>query len=44
MGHWTAAEGTPLPLGVTWVEDEQAYNFALYLRGASQGDRDLYVT
>ena len=44
---WSAAEGTPRPLGVTWVEEEQAYNFALYSRHADNvtlllyGDHDV---
>jgi len=28
--QWIAAEGAPLPLGVTWMPELQAYNFALY--------------
>jgi isoamylase len=27
---WAQAEGSPLPLGVTWVEEEQAFNFAVH--------------
>ncbi len=30
VNDWTAFEGSPNPLGVTWVEEEQAYNFALF--------------
>lgn len=47
MGDWTAAEGAPQPLGATWVEEEQAYDFALYSKHAEgvmlllYGDRDL---
>jgi hypothetical protein len=47
MGPWSAAEGTPQPLGVTWVDEAQAYNFALYSKHAEgvtlllYGDRDL---
>ena len=26
---WEQAEGSPLPLGVTWIEEEQAFNFAV---------------
>jgi isoamylase len=26
---WEQAEGSPLPLGVTWIEEEQAFNFAI---------------
>jgi isoamylase len=27
---WAQAEGNPLPLGVTWIEEEQAFNFAIH--------------
>jgi isoamylase len=27
---WISAEGTPSPLGVTWIEAEQAFNFAVF--------------
>ncbi|HRX79782.1 MAG TPA: isoamylase, partial [Pirellulaceae bacterium] len=30
MKKWVATEGAPIPLGVTWVEQEQAYNFAIH--------------
>ncbi|MEZ5318104.1 MAG: isoamylase [Vicinamibacterales bacterium] len=36
------AEGTPYPLGVTWIEEEQAYNFALYSRHAERVTLLLY--
>jgi hypothetical protein len=26
---WAQAEGSPLPLGVTWIQEEQAFNFAV---------------
>ena len=26
LRSWAAQEGTPSPLGVTWIESEQAYN------------------
>ena len=32
--RWSQAEGLPLPLGVTWIEDEQAFNFAVYAEHA----------
>ena len=32
---WEREEGAPAPLGATWVESEQAWNFALYSRAAS---------
>ena len=28
--RWAQIEGTPLPLGVTWIEREQAFNFAVH--------------
>lgn len=31
---WAQAEGTPLPLGATWMEDEHAYNFAVHAEHA----------
>jgi hypothetical protein len=31
---WAQAEGSPLPLGVTWIEEEQAFNFALHAEDA----------
>jgi isoamylase len=27
---WAQIEGSPLPLGVTWIEQDQAFNFAVY--------------
>ncbi|MGH7619787.1 MAG: glycogen debranching protein, partial [Gemmatimonadaceae bacterium] len=33
---WAGREGAPLPLGVTWVPDEHAYNFALYSKHAER--------
>jgi isoamylase len=32
---WEREEGVPTPLGATWVESEQAWNFALYSRHAT---------
>src|SRR6478752_7139114 len=31
---WAQAEGTPLPLGATWIEEEQAFNFAIHAEHA----------
>jgi glycogen operon protein len=42
MGHWTDAEGTPQLLGVTWVKEEQVYNFALYSKHAESVTLLLY--
>lgn len=32
---WFASEGSSFPLGVTWIESEQAWNFAAYSRHAT---------
>jgi isoamylase len=42
MQDWYAYEGCPTPLGVTWVEDEAAYNFALYSKYATAVTLLLY--
>jgi isoamylase len=31
---WEQIEGTPLPLGATWIKGKQAFNFAVYAEGA----------
>jgi len=33
---WELAEGSPSPLGATWVASERAWNFALYSRHATR--------
>ena len=33
--RWERTEGSPSPLGATWVESEQAWNFAVFSRHAS---------
>jgi glycogen operon protein len=35
MDPWKRTEGSPAPLGATWVECEQAWNFSLFSRHAS---------
>jgi glycogen operon protein len=35
MNQWQAAEGAPIPLGATWIESQQAYNFAVYSKHAT---------
>jgi len=35
MDRWSAQEGTQSPLGVTWIEEEQAFNFSLYSKHAT---------
>ncbi len=39
---WERAEGSPSPLGATWVESEQAWNFALFSRHATGATLLLY--
>jgi Carbohydrate-binding module 48 (Isoamylase N-terminal domain) len=33
--NWASREGAASPLGVTWISEEEAYNFALYSKHAS---------
>jgi len=40
--RWRQAEGTPLPLGATWIEDEKAFNFAVYAEHAESVTLLLY--
>lgn len=42
MTKWTADEGAAFPLGATWLEELQAYNFALYSRHAETVTLLLY--
>ncbi len=35
MHNWFTLEGSPSPLGVTWVEEEAAFNFAIYSKHAT---------
>ena len=44
MDRWTEKEGAPSPLGVTWVEEEQAFNFALYSKHATGVTLLLYAS
>lgn len=43
MATWDRSEGSSVPLGVTWVASEQAYNFALYSSTASRVTLLLYA-
>ena len=36
MDRWSSAEGSPSPLGVTWIEAEESFNFALYSKNANE--------
>jgi glycogen operon protein len=40
---WARAEGLPFPLGVSWIEAQQAYNFALYSKHADRVTLLLYA-
>ncbi|GKS56992.1 glycogen debranching enzyme [Nitrospira sp.] len=42
MNKWTETEGAPFPLGVTWMEEEQAFNFALFSEHATDVTLLLY--
>jgi len=41
---WEQAEGSPLPLGVTWIEEEQAFNFAVHSEHAETVTLLLYTS
>lgn len=41
--RWAAAEGLPFPLGSTRIEEEDAYNFALYSKHAQSVTLLLYT-
>jgi len=40
--RWGQTEGTPLPLGATWIEEERAFNFAVYAEHAENVTLSLY--
>ena len=40
---WEQAEGSPLPLGATWIEAEQAFNFAVHAEHAESVTLLLYT-
>ena len=40
---WEQVEGSPLPLGSTWIEDEQAFNFAVWGEHADNVTLLLYT-
>jgi pullulanase/glycogen debranching enzyme len=39
---WAQTEGLPLPLGATWIPEEQAFNFAVYAEHAETVTLLLY--
>src|SRR5271165_7588222 len=41
---WAQGEGNPLPLGVTWIEKEQAFNFAVQSEHAESVTLLLYAS
>ena len=41
---WEQDEGSPLPLGVTWIEEEQAFNFAVHAEHAESVTLLLYTS
>jgi glycogen operon protein len=41
---WEQAEGSPLPLGACWIEEEQAFNFAICAEHAESVTLLLYVS
>jgi isoamylase len=40
---WEQSEGSPLPLGATWIEAEQAFNFAVHAEHAESVTLLLYT-
>lgn len=43
MQRWTSIEGSPMPLGATWIPQERAFNFALSSRHADSITLLLYA-
>jgi len=41
---WAQAEGSSLPLGVTWIEEEQSFNFAVHSEHAESVTLLLYAS
>jgi len=44
MKTWSQVEGSPFPLGATWIEKDQAYNFSIYSKHAEAVHLLLYST
>jgi isoamylase len=40
---WASLEGLPIPLGATWIAEEEAWNFAVYSEHAEQMTLLLYA-
>jgi len=43
LGSWELTDGSPSPLGATWIATQAAYNFALYSRHATGVTLLLYA-
>lgn len=43
LSRWSATEGLPFPIGATKIEEESAYNFALYSKHAQSVTLLLYT-
>ena len=43
MANWSQTEGSPQPLGATWLKEEKSYNFSLYSRHATGVTLLLYT-
>ncbi len=43
MTNWTTTEGSPFPLGASWVEKDSAWNFSLYSKDAESVTLLLYT-
>jgi glycogen operon protein len=42
LKRWEQIEGSPFPLGATWIAEDQAYNFAIYSKHAGSVRLLLY--
>ncbi len=42
ISNWARTEGSPVPLGVTWIPEEKAYNFSIYSKYADRVTLLLY--
>ncbi len=42
MHDWYRREGSPFPLGVTWIPEDDAFNFAIYSKHAESVQLRLY--
>ena len=40
---WEKVEGAPLPMGASWIEEERAWNFALYSKHAESVELLVYA-